>query len=509
MTASACRDLLIYVSAEPWCNRGRTPDSVSFVHMSADEFRKHGKQVVDWIADYLSDIESRAVRAQVRPGEVRAALPDHPPERGQSFDEILADLDRIVLPGVTHWQHPSFFAYFPANASGPAILGDLLSSGLGVQGMLWETSPACTEMESVVVDWLAELLDLPPQWRTDARGGGVIQDSASSGTLVGLLAALQRRGRDGRNTVYVTEQTHSSMEKAAKIAGLDPAHLRVVDVDAATLGMRPDRLETVIAEDLANGATPTMVCATIGTTSTTAIDPIRHLGEVCRKHGLWLHVDAAYAGVAAVCEELRWINDGVPEYADSYVTDPHKWLLTNFDCTVLWVADRRPLIDALSILPEYLRNAATESGQVIDYRDWQIPLGRRFRALKLWAVMRWYGAAGLREHVRTAVALADEFAGLVGANEEFAMLDHHPFGLVCFRPRWTGLDEDSADAATADLLRRLNDSGALYLSHTRVNGRMLLRMAIGAPATKRDHVHAAWQHILTEYQALRSEVGRS
>ena len=477
--------------------------------MSAEEFRKHGRQVVDWIADYLSDIESYPVRAQVRPGEIRAALPDHPPEQGEHFDEILADLTRIVLPGITHWQHPSFFAYFPANASGPAILGDLLSSGLGVQGMLWETSPACTELESVVVDWLAELLDLPREWRTDAGGGGVIQDSASSGTLVGLLAALQRRGRDGRNTVYVTEQTHSSMEKAVKIAGLDTANLRVVDVDTATLGMLPDRLETMIAEDRANGATPTMVCATIGTTSTTAIDPVRRLGEICRLHGLWLHVDAAYAGVAAVCEELRWINDGVDEYADSYVTDPHKWLLTNFDCTVLWVADRRPLIDALSILPEYLRNAATESGQVIDYRDWQIPLGRRFRALKLWAVLRWYGAAGLREHVRTGVALADEFADLVAADDDFAMLEHHPFGLVCFRPRWTDLDPNSADAATAELLTRLNDSGELYLSHTRVHGRMLLRMAIGAPATRREHVRTAWQRIVAEYQILRSELVRS
>ncbi len=485
---------------------GGTPDNVSVVHMSAEEFRKHGKQVVDWIADYMTEIESYPVRAQVRPGEVRAALPAHAPESGEQFDEILADLNRIVLPGVTHWQHPSYFAYFPANASGPAILGDLLSTGLGVQGMLWETSPACTELESVVVDWLAELLDLPQQWRTDARGGGVIQDSASSGTLVALLAALQRRGRDGRNTVYVTEQTHSSMEKAAKIAGLDATNVRVVDVDTETLGMLPGRLQAVIDQDRRDGKTPTMACATIGTTSTTAVDPIRRLGEVCREHGLWLHVDAAYAGVAAVCEELRWINDGVHEYAGSYVTDPHKWLLTNFDCTVLWVADRRPLIEALSILPEYLRNAATESGQVIDYRDWQIPLGRRFRALKLWAVLRWYGAAGLRAHIRSAIELADEFAEWVGANDEFVPLDHHPFGLVCFRPRWADLSPEAADEATAELLKRLNDSGDLYFSHTRVNGRMLLRMAIGAPATRREHVRAAWERIVMEHRALREQL---
>jgi len=471
-------------------------------HMSAEEFREHGKRVIDWIADYMAGIESYPVRSRVRPGEVRAALPAYPPERGEPFERVLADLDAILLPGVTHWQHPSFFAYFPANTSGPAILGDLLSSGLGVQGMLWATSPACTELETVVVDWLAELLGLPEHWRTDARGGGVIEDSASSGSLVALLAAVRRAGR-GRNTVYVSSQTHSSLEKAAAIAGIGSENVRVVDVDPDTLAMRPEELATVIERDRRDGATPTMVCATIGTTSTTAIDPVRRIGEICAEQGVWLHVDAAYAGVAAVCDELRWINDGVAEFADSYVTDPHKWLLTNFDCTVLWVADRAPLIDALSVVPEYLRNAATESGEVIDYRDWQIPLGRRFRALKLWAVLRWYGAEGLREHIRSGVAMADELAGWVHASEDFALLEPHPFGLVCFRPLWPNLSETDADAATAVLRERLNDSGELYLTHTKVGGRMTLRLAIGAPATTREHVRAAWQHIETEYRALR------
>ncbi|MQA62652.1 MAG: aminotransferase class I/II-fold pyridoxal phosphate-dependent enzyme [Actinophytocola sp.] len=474
--------------------------------MSPEEFREHGKRVIDWIADYLAGIESHPVRSQLKPGQVRAALPPSPPERGEPFDNVLADLDRVLLPGVTHWQHPNFFAYFPANASGPAILGDLLSAGLGVQGMLWATSPACTELETVVVDWLAELLGLPEQWRTDARGGGVIEDSASSGSLAALLAALHRAGRGDRNTVYVSSQTHSSLEKAAKIAGISAEGVRAVDVDPATLAMRPEHLEALLAQDSADGATPSMVCATIGTTSTTAIDPVRRIGEICREFGVWLHVDAAYAGVAAVCDELRWINDGVAEYADSYVTDPHKWLLTNFDCTVLWVADRAPLIEALSVVPEYLRNAASETGEVIDYRDWQIPLGRRFRALKLWAVLRWYGAAGLREHIRDGVALAAEFAAMVRADEEFTLLPHHPFGLVCFRPLWRGLSDDVADEATGAMLQRLNDSGDLYLSHTRVGGRMLLRMAIGAPLTGRDHVHAAWRRILAEHRELRAEL---
>lgn len=471
-------------------------------HMSAEEFREHGKRVIDWIADYMAGIESYPVRSRGRPGEVRAALPAHPPECGEPFERVLADLDDILLPGVTHWQHPSFFGYFPANASGPAILGDLLSSGLGVQGMLWATSPACTELETVVVDWLAEVLGLPAHWRTDQRGGGVIEDSASSGSLVALLAAVRRAGR-GRNVVYVSSQTHSSLEKAAAIAGVGSENVRVVDVDPGTLAMRPEELAAMIERDRRDGATPTMVCATIGTTSTTAIDPVRRIGAICAEQGVWLHVDAAYAGVAAVCDELRWINDGVAEFADSYVTDPHKWLLTNFDCTVLWVADRAPLIDALSVVPEYLRNAASESGEVIDYRDWQIPLGRRFRALKLWAVLRWYGAEGLREHIRSGVAIAGELAGWVRASEDFALLEPHPFGLVCFRPLWPSLSEADADAATAALLERLNESGELYLTHTKVGGRITLRLAIGAPATTREHVRAAWQRIETEYRALR------
>ncbi|MDV6011458.1 pyridoxal-dependent decarboxylase [Haloechinothrix sp. LS1_15] len=474
--------------------------------MSPEEFREHGKRVVDWIADYLAGIERHPVRATVGPGEVRAAFPDEPPEQGRPFEQLLGELDRSVMPGITHWQHPRFLAYFPANASGPAVLGDLLSAGLGVQGMLWETSPACTELETVVVDWLAGLLGLPDQWRTDARGGGVIQDSASSAVLVALVAALHRafgeRGNRATGTLYVSEQTHSSVAKAARIAGVPPGNVRVVEQDPRTLAMCPEHLGTLLAADHAAGRVPVLVCATIGTTSTAAIDPVRAIGQVCREYRAWLHVDAAYAGVAAVCEELRWINDGV-EYADSYVTDPHKWLLTNFDCSVLWVADRQPLVDALSILPEYLRNAATESGEVIDYRDWQVPLGRRFRALKLWAVLGWYGAEGLREHIRTGVALAAEFAELARADGNFAADEDPRLGLVCFRPLWPGYTAEQADRATGALLDRLNDSGVLYLSHTRVAGRMVLRAAIGAPATRSEHVHHAWHRIAAEYRDMR------
>ncbi|MEV4168854.1 pyridoxal-dependent decarboxylase [Nonomuraea sp. NPDC049709] len=479
-------------------------------HMTPEEFRRHGKQVIDWIADYLAGIESHPVVSQVKPGEIRRALPSRPPEHGEPFEAVLSDLGRILLPGITHWQHPGFFAYFPSNASGPAILGDLLSSGLGVQGMLWVTSPACTELETVVVDWLAGLLGLPDHFRTDGAGGGVIQDSASSACLVALLAALHRAGdgqvtSDGitrRYTMYVSSQTHSSLERAARIAGLGAQGVRVVDVDPRTLAMDPSHLRTLLDRDRAAGAVPAMVCATVGTTSTTAIDPVPAIGEVCAERGVWLHVDAAYAGVAAICPEFRRLNDGVGEYADSYVTNPHKWLLTNFDCTVLWTADRAPLLAALSTLPEYLRNTATTTGSVIDYRDWQVPLGRRFRALKLWSVIRWYGAEGLRAHIRKGVALAQDLASWISADPGFELHEPHPLGLVCFRPRWPGLTAAEADRATLRLMELLNASGSMYVTHTRIGDRVVLRMAVGAAMTERRHVEQAWEHIRWEHAAL-------
>jgi aromatic-L-amino-acid decarboxylase len=465
-------------------------------HMSSEEFRKQGYAAIDWIAGYLERIELLPVRSRVAPGEVREALPPHPPEHGEPFEALLADVDQAILPGITHWQHPSFFGYFPSNASGPSILGDLLSSGLGVQGMLWTTSPACTEVEQHVLDWLVELLGLPDRFRSDGPGGGVIQDAASSSVLLALLAALhrasgggtERDGVTGRYAVYGSPETHSSLEKAVRIAGLGSASLRLIDTDPVTHAIDPDRLANAIATDLRAGVVPVLVVATVGTTSTTAIDPVRAIGELCRRHGVWLHIDAAYAGVAAICPEFRWVNDGVAEYADSYCTNPHKWLLTNFDCDTFWVADRAALIGALSVLPEFLRNEATESGAVVDYRDWQLPLGRRFRALKLWAVIRWYGAEGLRAHIRGHVAAAQEFAGWVREDERFEVVAPHPLSLVCFRLR-------GPDDANQILLDRLNASGRLYLTHTRVNGALTLRLAIGGTYTERRHVVAAWAAI--------------
>lgn len=493
--------------------------------MTPEEFRTYGRLAVDWIADYLERVESYPVRSQVSPGEVRAQLPDRPPERGEPFEAMLADLEKVILPGTTHWQHPSFFAYFPSNASGPAILADLLSAGLGVQGMLWATSPACTELEQHVLDWLAELLDLPAAFRSDGPGGGAIQDTASSSILLALLAALHRatgggvrregiggrpEGRPGGAgyAVYASTQVHSALDKASIIAGLGETAVRRVSTDPSSLAMDVTHLRELVAADVKAGVTPVMTVATVGTTSTSAVDPVRQIGEVCREHGIWLHVDAAYAGVAAVCPELRWIHDGVAEYADSYCTNPHKWLLTNFDCDAFYVADRGPLLGALSILPEYLRNAATESGAVVDYRDWQIPLGRRFRALKLWAVIRWYGAEGLREHIRRHVALAREFADRVRADPRFEVAAPHPLSLVCFRlrdPEETDPEEtdpEETDQANMTLMERLNSSGELYLTHTKVDGRVTLRLAIGGTLTERRHVEEAWRRIQETASAL-------
>jgi aromatic-L-amino-acid decarboxylase len=472
-------------------------------HWDPDTFRAHGYAVVDRVARYLEEVGSLPVRSRARPGELRAALPPRAPEHGEDFARILEDVDRLIVPGLTHWQSPSFFAYFPANASPPAILGELLSAGFGVQGMLWATSPACTELETHVLDWLVDLLGLPARLRSDGPGGGVIQDTASSSTLCALLAARERATEGAANregaraplTVYASTETHSSLEKAVRIAGLGDAALRRVDTDAA-LAMDPGHLATLMAEDRAAGRTPCFVCATLGTTSTTAFDPVPAVAAVCRAHGAWLHVDAAYAGSAAVCPELRWMNAGL-EHADSYCFNPHKWLLTNFDCNCFWVADRAALLAALSVLPEYLRNAASESGAVIDYRDWQVPLGRRFRALKLWFVIRSYGAQGLRAHVREHLRLARRFADSVDGDPNFERVAPAPLALVCFRHR-------GDDRFNERLLDTLNDEGHLFLTHTRVHGRFVLRMAIGGTWTRQEHVDDAWARIRDTAERLEA-----
>jgi aromatic-L-amino-acid/L-tryptophan decarboxylase len=467
------------------------------LHMTPEEFRRHGHTVVDWIADYYARIESLPVLSRARPGEIRQSLPAHPPESGESFETILHDVEKLILPGITHWQSPNFFAFFPGNASGPAILGDLLSSGLGVQGMLWVTSPACTELETHVLDWLVKMLDLPEKFLSTSTGGGVIQDTASSASLCAVLAARERatnfvsnrQGCDGKLVAYTSAQAHSSIEKNAQIAGLGRENLRMIEVDK-NFAMRADVLARRIEQDRRAGLVPCFVCATVGTTSSNAIDPVPEIGRICREQKLWLHVDAAMSGTAALCPEFRHIHRGL-EYADSYCFNPHKWMFTNFDCDCFYVADHKALIQTLSVLPEYLRNQATESGAVIDYRDWQIPLGRRFRSLKLWFVIRHYGVEGLRHHIRQHVELAQQFAEWVRKDDHFELAAPVPLNLVCFRHK-------GGDEVNKGLMDRLNASGDLYLTHTRLEGRLTLRLCIGQTNTTARHVERAWKRIQEE-----------
>ena len=456
-------------------------------HMDLETFRRNGYAAVDWVVEYLRDVESYPVSSRVRPGEVRDRLPASPPRTGEDFEAMLRDVRDVVLPGVTHWQSPKFFGFFPANGSPPAILGELISAGLGVQGMMWATSPACTEVEAHVMDWLVEMLDLPGKFASRGGGGGVIQDSASSATLCALIAARERAsggecnrgGGDGRLVAYASTQAHSSIEKACMVAGIGSRNLRPVEVDER-FAMRPEALAARVRRDRDAGLKPFFVCASAGTTSSLALDPIAPLARICAEHGLWLHVDAAMAGTAAVCPEFRFVNDGV-DGAHSYTFNPHKWMFTNFDCNAFFVAERGALTGALGVLPEYLRNEASESGAVIDYRDWQIPLGRRFRALKLWFVIRHYGVEGLRHHVRRHVELARRFRQWVERSEDFEAAADCPLNLVCFRHR-------AGDEVSRRVLAAVNDTGEAYLTHTVLNGRFALRMSIGQTHTEQRHV---------------------
>lgn len=482
------------------------PNATTY-HMSAEAFREHGHAMIDWIAKYMQEVETYPVLSQVEPGAIRAKLPANPPERSESLAATMRDVNEIIMPGITHWQSPNFFGFFPANASGPSILGDLLASGLGVQGMLWATSPACTELETHVLDWLVDMLGLPERFKSTSAGGGVIQDTASSSTLCALLAARERatgfdvneHGLDRRLTAYCSNQAHSSVEKAVKIAGLGRANLRLIEVDES-YAMRPESLAEAIVQDKAAGNMPCFVCATVGTTSSNGLDPVRAIGELCRTliPGVWLHVDAAMSGTAALCPEFRSIHDGM-ELADSYCFNPHKWMFTNFDCDCFYVADRAALIKTLSVLPEYLKNKASDSGAsgsgggaVFDYRDWHIPLGRRFRALKLWFVIRHYGIEGLQYHIREHVKLAQEFASWVDADDRFELVVQPPLNLVCFR---LSEGEQGGDRGNQRLLDDLNRSGKLFLTHTKLDDKLTLRFSIGGTYTERRHVEQAWSLI--------------
>ncbi|NKB38452.1 MAG: aspartate aminotransferase family protein [Gammaproteobacteria bacterium] len=460
--------------------------------MDPETFRTQAYAAIDWIVDYMKNIEDYPVLSSVKPGDIRKQLPDAAPEKGEEFEAMLKDVNDIVMPGITHWQSPNFFAYFPGNSSGPAILGEILSASLSVQGMLWATSPACTEVETQVMDWLVGMLGLPKKFRSDTDGGGVIQHSASDATLCALLAArekfsdgkVNKAGGRGNLVAYTSAQAHSSIEKGCMIAGIGTDNLRLIEVDDL-FRMRPEVLDAQIQKDIEAGLTPFFVCTCVGTTSTLALDQVAEMAKVTRKHGLWLHVDAAMAGPAAICPEYRFINEGV-EDADSYTFNPHKWLFTNFDCNAFFVADRAALINALSILPEYLKNEATNAGAVFDYRDWHIPLGRRFRALKLWFVIRHYGIEGLQHHIRKHVSMAQQFKRWVQDSEVFELVVDNPLNLICFR-------HSNGDEASEKILQAVNDSGEAYLTHTKLDGRYTLRLAVGQTHTEMEHVEKVWR----------------
>jgi aromatic-L-amino-acid decarboxylase len=461
--------------------------------MTPEEFRRHGRALIDWIADYVETIERHPVASPAAPGAIRAALPAHPPAASEPFDAVLSDLDTVIVPGLTHWQHPSFFAYFPSNSTYESILGELASAGLGVNGMLWATSPAATELEQLMLDWMVELLGLPARFRNDgAIGGGLIQGTASEATLCAILAARERvtNGATNRNGVrgglvaYATAEAHSSVEKGLRIAGIGSDNLRRVASDDA-FAMRPEALADAIAQDRTAGHVPFLVVATAGSTSSMAFDPVPAIAEICRREQVWLHVDGAMAGIAALVPEHRFVNAGL-EQVDSYCTNPHKWMGVNFDCDLFWIADRAALTGALSILPEYLRTAATDAGTAVDLRDWGVPLGRRFRALKLWFTIRSLGIADVQAMIERHVALAAEVATWVDGDSRFVLAAPRSRNLVCFR-------HVDGDDATDRVIAEANASGQALFTRTVLGGRSAVRFCVGGRRTEARHVEAGWK----------------
>jgi aromatic-L-amino-acid/L-tryptophan decarboxylase len=461
--------------------------------VNADEFRKAGYRLIDWIADYRSSVETRTVLAQTEPGAIKAALPAEPPSQPESFDAILQDLDRIVVPGVTTWQHPRFFGYFPSNALLSSVLGDYVSTGLGVIGLAWQSSPALTEVEEVVTGWMRQMLGLSTAW------SGVINDTASTSTLVALLCARERASnyslsRGGLQSeprplvVYTSAHSHSSVEKAALLAGFGKDNVRIIDHDSA-FAMRADALAAAIAEDLDRGRQPCAVVATTGTTTSTAFDPIDAIAGVATRHHLWLHVDAAMAGSAMILPECRHFWRGI-EDADSLIVNAHKWLGAVFDCTLYFVRDPEHLVRVMSTNPSYLQSAA--DGRVKNYRDWGLPLGRRFRALKLWFLIREQGVEQLQARLRRDLANAKWLAAEIERTPEWRVLAPVALQTLCVRHQPPGLSGDALDKHTLSWVAQLNESGFAYLTPALLEGRWMVRVSIGAEATERPHVEQLW-----------------
>ncbi len=469
--------------------------------MEKEAFRRYGHEFIDWIADYFEKVGKYPVRSPLKPGDVKGNLPSSPPPAAEPMDRIFRDFTDVIVPGITHWQHPGWFAYFPANNSPASVLGELLAAGLGTQGMVWQTSPAATELEEVVLDWLRQMIGLPEGF------AGVIEDTASTATLCALLSARERATAFEANeagpcrtlTVYASEEAHSSVEKGVKIAGFGRRNLRLIPTDDR-FAMVPEALEEAVRRDEAAGLRPACAVATVGTTSSGAIDPVGRIARVCRAHGLWLHVDAAYAGTAALLPEKRWILDGAAE-ADSFVFNPHKWMMTNFDCSAYFVRDPAALVRTFEIHPEYLKDGA--GAEVRNFRDWGIQLGRRFRALKLWFVVRSYGVEGLQAMVREHLRLAGLFKGWLEADRRFELLAPVELSLVCFRLN-DGRDEAGLDALNRELLEKVNAAGPVFLTHTSLKGKFTIRLVVGQRTTEERHVRQAWEIIRVAAAGLLS-----
>ncbi len=461
--------------------------------MTPDEFRRLGHELIEWIARYRETVAERPVMSPALPGSIRAQLPPGPPTEGRPLHGVLDEVERVLMPGVTHWNHPAFFAYFPSNSGLASVLADLLSSGLGVQGMSWQTSPSATELEEVVMDWLRQMLGLPPEFT------GVIQDTASTATLVALLCARERstghsQARGGLQAepaplvVYASRQAHSSVEKAALLAGFGRENLRLLPTDAAFALSLP-ALEQALAEDRAAGRRPCALVGTVGTTATTAIDPIAGMADLAERHGLWLHVDAAMAGSAMILPECRPLWAGV-ERADSLLFNPHKWLGVAFDCTAYFVRDSQHLVRVMSTNPSYLQTAV--DAQVKNFRDWGLPLGRRFRSLKLWFLIREQGLGGLQARLRRDLDNARWLREQVDAASGWERLAPVPFQTVCVRHVPPGLPAGAVDAHNKRWCDELNRSGRAYLTPALLEGRQMVRVSIGAELTERPHVEALW-----------------
>jgi len=462
--------------------------------MTPEEFRRYGHQLVDWIADYRAGLAKRPVTEPVEPGAIKALLPVAPPNQPEPMDALIGDLDRVVKPGLTHWQHQMFFGYFPANALLAGVLADLVSTGLGVIGLSWQSSPALTEIEERVTDWLRQIIGLSPAW------SGVIQDTASTSTLIALICARERTthyalARGGLQAepsplaIYVSAQSHSSVDKAALLAGFGRGNIRLVACDDK-FAMRPDTLAEMIAKDIAAGIVPCTVVATTGTTATTAVDPLAPIAEIAQRHGIWLHVDAAMAGSAMILPECRWMWDGI-EGADSLIVNAHKWLGAPFDCSLYYVRDPQHLMRVMSTNPSFLQSSA--DGRVKNLRDWGIPLGRRFRALKLWFVIREQGVEALRARLRRDIANARWLAGEVASTARWRVLAPVHLQTVCVRHEPPGLEGEALDAHTKTWAEAVNRSGQAYLTPAMIDGRWMVRVSIGSVATEREDVAALWR----------------